>query len=103
MKKFLYILSILIAVVLLDSCTKEDVFRCDGDHDPFGVENFDDEDSDSRGALDENGGGGIVDDDEDDDDDEDGDVIVDDDEDDDDDEQDDNEQLDDRVGDDDED
>ncbi|NOQ71399.1 MAG: hypothetical protein GQ574_05335 [Crocinitomix sp.] len=103
MKKFLYILSILTAILLFDSCTKEDVTRCDEHQDAFGLEFFDD-DSQTRGNLDGSDGGGIVDQDNDDDEsDEDDDVIVDPDNDDDESDEDDDELIDDRVGDGDED
>lgn len=80
MKKLVYILSIFVAILLLNSCNKEIVNKCD-DKDPFAIE----DNSQTRGANDDVKGGGIIDPDEDDDDmDEDDDTIIDPDEDDDD-------------------
>jgi hypothetical protein len=100
MKKFLYILSILTAILLFDSCTKEEVISCEEHQDPFALEYFDD-DSKTRGSIETgNGGGGVVDTDDDDDEaDEDDDVIGDPDNDDDEADEDDDEQLDDRNSD----
>jgi hypothetical protein len=84
MKKLIYILSVFVAILLLNSCNKEIVNKCD-DKDPFAIK----DNSQTRGANDDNNvnnvNGGIIDPDEDDDDmDEDDDTIIDPDEDDDD-------------------
>ncbi len=79
MKKIIYILSLFIAVLLLDSCSKERVTKCN-DIDPFATE----ENDLSRGQLGGGNGGGIIDPDKDDDDMDEDDQIVDPDEDDDD-------------------
>ena len=99
MKKFLYILSVLTAILLFDSCTKEEVVTCENNQDPFAQEHFD-EDTETRGRLDETGGSGGVIDDEDGDDemDEDTDAIVDDEDNDDEMDEDDDELIDDRSG-----
>lgn len=99
MKKFIYILSILTAILLFDSCTKEEVISCEEHQDPFALEYFDD-DSRTLGSIvtgdDGDDGGGVAD--TDDEADEDDDVIGDPDNDDDEMDEDDDEQLDDREG-----
>lgn len=95
MKNFVYILSILTAILLFDSCTKEEVISCEEHQDPFELEYFDD-DSRTLGSIvtgdDGDDVGGVDDTDEDDD------VIGDPDNDDDEMDEDDDEQLDDREG-----
>ena len=95
MKKFVYILSILTAILLFDSCTKEEVISCEEHQDPFVLEYFDD-DSRTLGSIvtgdDGDDVGGVDDTDEDDD------VIGDPDNDDDEMDEDEDEQLDDREG-----
>lgn len=98
MKKFLYILSVLTAILLFDSCTKEEVVTCEESQDPFALEYFD-ENSNSRGMLDGNESGGVIDDEDGDDEmDEDNDAIVDDEDNDDEMDEDDDELIDDRSG-----
>lgn len=82
MKKLIYILSLLAALFIFDSCEKSKVEKS-GDFDPFAP--MTQEDERYRGQLQDNGGsGGIIDPDEDDDDMDDDNQIVDPDEDDDD-------------------
>lgn len=94
MKKILYILSILAVMLLFDSCTKERV-ELMPDHDPFAFDCPED-DTKSRGLV-ENDGGGILDSDkEDEEEDEDDDLIVDPDEDDQEEDEDDDDLIDER-------
>ena len=92
MKKFVYILSILTAILLFDSCTKEEVISCEEHQDPFVLEYFDDDSRTLGSIVTGDDGGGVDDTDEDDD------VIGDPDNDDDEMDEDDDEQLDDREG-----
>ncbi|MDG1915630.1 MAG: hypothetical protein P8I55_13695 [Crocinitomix sp.] len=96
MKKFIYILSILTAILLFDSCTKEEVISCEEHQDPFALEYFDDDSRTLGSIVTGDDGGGVAD--TDDEADEDDDVIGDPDNDDDEMDEDDDEQLDDREG-----
>ena len=96
MKKFIYILSILTAILLFDSCTKEEVISCEEHQDPFALEYFDDDSRTLGSIFTGDDGGGVAD--TDDEADEDDDVIGDPDNDDDEMDEDDDEQLDDREG-----
>tara|TARA_B110000046_G_scaffold182854_1_gene217713 strand:- start:888 stop:1208 length:321 start_codon:yes stop_codon:yes gene_type:complete len=99
MKKFIYILSILTAILLFDSCTKEEVISCEMYQDPFALEYFDDDSRTLGSIVTGDDGGGVADTDDDDDEaDEDDDIIGDPDNDDDEMDEDDDEQLDDLEG-----